>query len=80
MIGSPVTAWLVEQAIARGEVDIVTANSGGNNGLREAADAVMALLGVGRDVIAHRVQYSDTYQRYLGERQAVEPVIVRNAR
>lgn len=80
MIGSPVTAWLVEQAIARGEVDLVTGNSGGNNGLREATDAVMALLGVGRDVLAHRATYSGTYQRYLGERQAVAPEIVRNAR
>jgi 3-deoxy-D-manno-octulosonate 8-phosphate phosphatase (KDO 8-P phosphatase) len=80
MIGSPVTAWLVEQATARGEVDLVTANSGGNNGLREATDAVMALLGVGRDVLAHRAGYSETYQRYLGERQAVVPEIVRNAR
>ena len=80
MIGSPVTAWLVEQVIARGEADIVTANSGGNNGLREATDAVMALLGVGRDVLAHRAGYTETYQRYLGERQAVVPEIVRNAR
>jgi len=80
MIGSPVTAWLVDQAIARGEVDLVTANSGGNNGLREATDAVIALLGNGREVIDHRVQYSETYQRYLSERQAVVPEIVRNAR
>lgn len=80
MIGNPVTVWLVEQAIARGEVDIITANSGGNNGLREATDAVMALLGVGRDVLAHRAGYTETYQRYLGERQAVVPEVVRNAR
>ncbi len=80
MIGSPVTAWLVEQVIARGEVDIVTANSGGNNGLREATDVVMALLGVGRDVLAHRAGYTETYQRYLSERQSVVPEIVRNAR
>lgn len=80
MIGSPVTAWLVEQVIARGEADIVTANSGGNNGLREATDAVMALLGVGRDVLAHRAGYTETYQRYLSERQSVVPEIVRNAR
>jgi hypothetical protein len=40
----------------------------------------MALLGVGRDVLAHRAGYSETYQRYLGERQAVVPEIVRNAR
>lgn len=80
MIGSPVTAWLLEQAIARGEVDLVTANSGGDNGLREATDAVIALLGNGADVIDHRVDYSDIYQRYLNERQAVVPEVVRNAR
>jgi 3-deoxy-D-manno-octulosonate 8-phosphate phosphatase (KDO 8-P phosphatase) len=80
MIGSPVTAWLVEQAIARGEVDLITANSGGNNGLREATDAVLALLANGAGVIDHRVKYSDTYQRYLGERHAVVPEIVRNTR
>lgn len=80
MIGSPVTDWLVEQAIARGEVDIVTANSGGDNGLREATDAVIALLGNGAEVISHRTAYSETYQRYLRERQAVTPEVVRNAR
>ena len=80
MIGSPTTAWLVEQVIARGEVDIITANSGGDNGLREATDAMIALLGNGADVIAHRTAYSDTYQRYLSERQAVASSIVRNAR
>jgi 3-deoxy-D-manno-octulosonate 8-phosphate phosphatase (KDO 8-P phosphatase) len=80
MIGSPVTAWLVEQVVSRGEVDLVTANSGGNNGLREATDAVIALLGLGRDTITHRVAYSETYRDYLAQRQAVEPRIVRNAR
>ncbi|MBL7946151.1 MAG: hypothetical protein JNN32_08780 [Flavobacteriales bacterium] len=80
MIGSPVTAWLVEQAITRGEVDIITAISGGNNGLREATDAVIALLGNGAAVIDHRVNYSETYRRYLSERQAVVPEAVRNAR
>ncbi|MBL7950160.1 MAG: hypothetical protein JNM62_00455 [Flavobacteriales bacterium] len=80
VIGSPVTAWLVEQAIARGEVDLVTANSGGDNGLREATDAVIALLGNGADVIEHRTAYSETYQRYLSERQAVIPEVVRNPR
>lgn len=80
MIGSPVTAWLLEQAIARGAVDIVTAKSGGDNGLREATDAVIALLGNGKEVIDHRVQYSKTYQHYLTERQAVIPEVVRNPR
>ncbi|MFN3875435.1 MAG: hypothetical protein ACK4L7_05950 [Flavobacteriales bacterium] len=80
MIGSPATAWLVEQAIARGEADLVTANGGGSNGLREATDAVIALLANGAEVIEHRAKYSETYQRYLGERQAVRPEVVRTAR
>jgi 3-deoxy-D-manno-octulosonate 8-phosphate phosphatase (KDO 8-P phosphatase) len=80
MIGSPVTAWLVGQVIARGEVDLVTANSGGSNGLREATDAVIALLGNGKEVVDHRVNYTGTYRDYLAQRQAVAPSIVRNAR
>ena len=74
------TAWFVEQVVARGEADLVTGNSGGNNGLREASDALIALLGSGPDVIAHRAGFTETYQRYLAERQAVVPEVVRNAR
>ena len=80
MIGSPVTAWFVEQVVARGEVDLVTANSGGNNGLREATDALIALLGNGSEVIAHRAGFSETYQRYLAERQEVMLEVVQNTR
>ena len=80
LIGSPATAWFVEQVVARGEADLVTGNSGGNNGLREAADALIALLGNGSEVIAHRAGFTESYQRYLAERQAIEPDIVRNGR
>jgi 3-deoxy-D-manno-octulosonate 8-phosphate phosphatase (KDO 8-P phosphatase) len=80
MIGSPATMWLVKQVITRGEVDLITAQSGGENGLREATDAVMALLGNGAEVIGHRVDYSKTYQQYLGERQAIRPEVVRTPR
>ena len=80
LIGSPATAWFVEQVVALGEADLVTGNSGGNNGLREATDALMALLGNGPEVIAHRAGFTETYQRYLAERQGIVPEIVRNAR
>lgn len=80
MIGSPVTAWLVEQVLDRKETDLVTGHSGGDNGLREATDAVVALLGNGKEVIEHRTAYSAVYQRYLSERQAVVPEVVRNPR
>ena len=45
-----------------------------------AAYALIALLGNGSDVIAHRAGFTESYQRYLDERQAIEPEIVRNAR
>ena len=80
MIGSPFTAWLVEQFVRRGAVDLITANPGGANGLRQATDAVIALLGNGDAVIIERAAYSSTYQDYLSQRQAVQPEVVRNAR
>ncbi|TXI76086.1 MAG: phosphatase [Flavobacteriales bacterium] len=80
MIGSPVTAWLVGKAMARGEVDLVTGNSGGANGLREATDVMIALLGNGTEVIAHRAAYAETYQHYLEQRQRTIPEVVRHAR
>ena len=80
MIGSPATAWLVDQVIARGEADVVTANGGGENGLREATDLLMDALGNGSEVFDHRVGYTERYQRYLSERQQVKLNVVRNPR
>lgn len=80
MIGSPVTAWLSEQFVQRGAVDIITSAPGGANGLREATDAVIALLGNGDAVINERAAYSSTYRDYLSHRQAVQPKVVRSPR
>ena len=79
MIGSSPTAWLVDQVIARGEVDVVTGNSGGENGLREATDILIDLLGNGKAVLDNRVGFTSEYQQYLSERQALVPKVVRNA-
>lgn len=80
MIGSSPTAWLVDQVIARGEVDIVTGNNGGENGLREATDVLIDLLGNGNKVLEHRVGFSAKYQQYLSERQAIVPRVVQSER
>ncbi len=80
MIGSTATAWLVKKVIARGDTDIVTVSSGGENGLREATDMMIDLLGNGLAVLEHRVDYSEIYQAYLAERQTVSTGIVRNPR
>ena len=66
--------------IARGTADIVTACSGGENGLREATDSLLSLMRRHDDVIDQRAGYSQQYQRYLAERNAVVPEIVRSTR
>ena len=72
--------FFIKHAVQRGSADIITALSGGQNGLREATDALLTLMGRFGESIDNRAMYSATYQRYLGERQTVAPEIVRNAR
>jgi 3-deoxy-D-manno-octulosonate 8-phosphate phosphatase (KDO 8-P phosphatase) len=69
-----------KHAIARGCVDVVTSLSGGQNGLREATDALLTIMGRFDDAIDHRAAYSATYQQYLKERQAVAPEVIRSQR
>lgn len=73
-------AALAQHVIARGSADIVTACSGGENGLREATDVLLSLMRRYDDVIDQRAAYSQQYQRYLAERNAVVPEIVRSPR
>lgn len=70
IIGRNSGRLFTEHVIARGDADIVTANSGGENGLREATEAVIQLLGTFADVFDQRADYSEPYQRYLQERNA----------
>ena len=72
--------FFVKHAVARGSVDLITALSGGQNGLREGTDALLTLMSRFADAIDNRAACSATYQRYLAMRQAVEPEVVRNPR
>ena len=72
--------FFAQHAIARGCVDMATSLSGGQNGLREATDALLTLMGRFGEAIDNRAAYSETYQRYLSQRQAVVPVIVKSSR
>lgn len=64
-----------QHVVTRGDADLVTACSGGENGLREATEAVIELLGNFADVFNHRATCSETYQRYLQERNATAPIV-----
>jgi len=59
---------------------VITACDGGHHGLREACELLIVASGHADDVLDHRVRYSETYQRYLAQRQTVVPAIDRRAR
>lgn len=65
--GSPLFTALVQE---RRMSDYTTACSGGNNGLREACELLIGLSGRYTDTIIQRVQYTDTYNQYITERNA----------
>jgi 3-deoxy-D-manno-octulosonate 8-phosphate phosphatase (KDO 8-P phosphatase) len=79
LIGRKASAWFTHYAVKE-HVDIVTANDGGHHGLREACELLMEMLGQGEAVLDHRVAYDATYQRYLTDRQAVNPEVFRKPR
>ncbi len=66
--------------VAKGDADLLTHFSGGENGLREACELMLGLVGRADDVIEHRVRYSDVYQEYLADRALVEREVVSNNR
>lgn len=69
-----------DHVVQRGDADLVTACSGGENGLREACEAVIGLLGNFAEVFDHRAAYSETYQHYLRERNTTVPIVRNGAR
>ncbi len=64
-----------EHVVSRGDADIVTACSGGENGLREATEAVLECMGLLGEVMNRRAEYGEVYQRYLQERNTMVPTI-----
>lgn len=80
LMRSAASELFAQHAIARGSVDMTTSLSGGQNGLREATDALLTIMGLFGDAIDNRAAYSEGYQRYLDQRQAVVPEVVKASR
>jgi 3-deoxy-D-manno-octulosonate 8-phosphate phosphatase (KDO 8-P phosphatase) len=62
--------------VAGRDADLLTHFSGGDHGLREACELLMALSGRHAETIEHRVKFSETYQAYLTHRAAVNTEVV----
>jgi len=73
-------AFFAEHAVSRGCVDIITSLSGGQNGLREATDALLTLSGHYADAMDARADLDPRYQRYLSERQRTVTEVVKQPR
>lgn len=80
MIGHPSTRRLQEMVADRGEVDAITSCNGGDNGLREACEFVIDLIGNFEEVVSKRSEFSESYKSYLSERNSINTTIQVNGR
>ncbi len=78
LIGRKASPWF--EGACMGKVDVITACDGGHHGLREACELLIVASARADEVLEHRVRYSEVYQRYLAQRQAVVPVSDRRPR
>lgn len=64
---------MTHYAIAHDRCDYITAHSGGEYAVREISELILSTLGLFDKVVAHRVSYDETYQRYLSLRNSGKP-------
>ncbi|RYE24561.1 MAG: phosphatase [Sphingobacteriales bacterium] len=65
---------LTQYAVKHKLVDYLTENAGGKGALREATEFIMSFGGKFDESIKHRMNFSDTYQQYLTERNQSTPL------
>jgi 3-deoxy-D-manno-octulosonate 8-phosphate phosphatase (KDO 8-P phosphatase) len=75
MIGRKAAPMLAAFAKSNSMVDYVTGCSGGEHGLREGCELIVALLGQYDAVVSERMVFSSDYQLYLAERQEINVVV-----
>ncbi|HOP42890.1 MAG TPA: hypothetical protein PLA11_05170 [Flavobacteriales bacterium] len=80
LIGHQASPMMELYARDHNDADYVTASSGGDHGVREGCELMLALMGRWDEVVDNRLAWSDTYQRYLAERNAVVTEVVRQPR
>ena len=74
MIGGDHSDILQEQVIERGEVDAITTLSGEQNGLRQACEFIIELIGNFSTVVDKRVSFDADYRDYLEKRNTIRSV------
>lgn len=71
MIQNNATPLFTDYVKQNGLADYITANSGGQNGLREACELILALNGNFEETIQNRIEFSAQYKSYLEQRSTI---------
>ncbi|HSU27794.1 MAG TPA: hypothetical protein VLJ68_05390 [Chitinophagaceae bacterium] len=71
MVPHASTSLLVDYAIRNELVDYVTHHSGREHAVRESTELLMTVGGHYDETIRHRIEFTDTYQQYLSQRNQV---------
>jgi 3-deoxy-D-manno-octulosonate 8-phosphate phosphatase (KDO 8-P phosphatase) len=66
---------LNEHMITHNLADYFTSTSGGENAVRESCELLIGLQGNYYETISNRLNFSDSYQQYLAQRQQVETIL-----
>lgn len=73
MVGRSCNPMLLQLAREKGMADYITANSGGQNAIREAVELLKSASGKYEETIMQRAVYADNYRDYLASRNIPKP-------
>lgn len=72
MVSRKANPLMIDFAVQRNMVDYLTACTGNEYAVREASELIMGLCGQFKETLEHRMNYTETYQKYLKERNTPE--------
>jgi 3-deoxy-D-manno-octulosonate 8-phosphate phosphatase (KDO 8-P phosphatase) len=72
MVGRKCNPLLTDYVVQHGLADYITANDGHNNAVREVVELLTGLNGKYEETIEQRMNFTETYQRYLALRNIPE--------
>jgi 3-deoxy-D-manno-octulosonate 8-phosphate phosphatase (KDO 8-P phosphatase) len=74
MVSRPANPLLVDFALRHHLVDYLTAHDGQNYAVRESVELLTGISGIYDETLEHRMNFTETYQQYLHQRNIPEPV------
>lgn len=72
MVGRAANPLMTSFAVKNDMVDYLTENNGANGAVRECVELITGLSGIYEETMQHRIDFSETYQSYLKERNKIK--------